>query len=365
MECSRLPSPGGCFQAPGRMSCPLPTWVWGCSTSYSDSLIYVVERQSVERGRDRFPPSSPGLGGAASGAKSPTGSPTWWQGLRAAGVTSVGLTQCPTALPRTLPFSEASWRTLCFTVWRAALRAASALSGAGLASRAGTSWQEWCWGGAGRGHLTPRSSCASAPPPQIREIYKQRLGEIQMLEQHVIQARARALAETERAVNQAKVQAHEVPVRLPPVKTMFRWCIDSELLRERHLICPEDYYDQAVPFCSAPKGIILPGYSRPTFSFEMRSVPKRSLTRKLNVLCRQLLAVPEEELDHTVDSETWDSTSKARQRTRDAVKVGSGAPVLPGCGPWGRAGFCALAVAVMQEVRVSTLSGSSPRAQSP
>nr|XP_051685183.1 deleted in lung and esophageal cancer protein 1 isoform X3 [Oryctolagus cuniculus] len=172
----------------------------------------------------------------------------------------------------------------------------------------------------GRGSENQRHEAFVEQLRQIREIYKQRLGEIQMLEQHVIQARARALAETERAVNQAKVQAHEVPVRLPPVKTMFRWCIDSELLRERHLICPEDYYDQAVPFCSAPKGIILPGYSRPTFSFEMRSVPKRSLTRKLNVLCRQLLAVPEEELDHTVDSETWDSTSKARQRTRDAVK---------------------------------------------
>ncbi|XP_062038702.1 deleted in lung and esophageal cancer protein 1 [Lepus europaeus] len=172
----------------------------------------------------------------------------------------------------------------------------------------------------GRGSENPRHEAFVEQLRQIREIYKQRLGEIEMLERHIIQARARALAEMERAVNQAKVQAHEVPVRLPPVKTAFRWCVDSELLRERHLICPEDYCDQTVPFCSAPRGTVLPGYSRPTFSFEMRSMPKKSLTRKLNAPCRQLLAAPEEELDYTVDSDTWDSTSKARQRARDAVK---------------------------------------------
>lgn len=37
-------------------------------------------------------------------------------------------------------------------------------------------------------------------------------------------------------------------------KTMFRWCVDSELLQKHHLISPDDYYSDIVPFCSAPKG---------------------------------------------------------------------------------------------------------------
>uniref|UniRef100_A0A8C9PGJ8 DLEC1 cilia and flagella associated protein n=1 Tax=Spermophilus dauricus TaxID=99837 RepID=A0A8C9PGJ8_SPEDA len=88
---------------------------------------------------------------------------------------------------------------------------------------------------------------------QIRELYKQRLDEVKMLERHIIQAQARALAETERAMNQAKVHVLEA-LQLPPVKTVFRWCVDSELLRKHHLISPEDYYSDTVPFCSAPKG---------------------------------------------------------------------------------------------------------------
>lgn len=38
------------------------------------------------------------------------------------------------------------------------------------------------------------------------------------------------------------------------VKTIFRWCVDNELLQKHHLICPDDYYSDTVPFCSAPKG---------------------------------------------------------------------------------------------------------------
>ena len=48
----------------------------------------------------------------------------------------------------------------------------------------------------------------------------------------------------------------ETPFLIPfcVVKTIFRWCVDNELLRKHHLICPNDYYSDTVPFCSAPKG---------------------------------------------------------------------------------------------------------------
>ncbi|XP_005222609.2 deleted in lung and esophageal cancer protein 1 isoform X1 [Bos taurus] len=153
---------------------------------------------------------------------------------------------------------------------------------------------------------------------QIRELYKQRLDEVEMLERHIIQARARALAEKERAMHQAKVQFLEPFIKMPPVKTIFRWCVDNELLRKHHLICPNDYYSDTVPFCSAPKGVSVPGYSKPTFSSEKRSIPKKELTKK--PACRKMSSQSAEETDYTMDSLTWDSSFKAKLRSRAAIR---------------------------------------------
>ncbi|KAB0378116.1 hypothetical protein FD755_009694 [Muntiacus reevesi] len=153
---------------------------------------------------------------------------------------------------------------------------------------------------------------------QIRELYKQRLDEVEMLERHIIQASARALAEKERAMHQAKVQFLEPFIKMPPVKTIFRWCVDNELLRKHHLICPNDYYSDPVPFCSAPKGVSVPGYSKLTFSSEKRSIPKKELTKK--PACRKMSSQSAEETDYTMDSLTWDSSFKAKRRSRAAVE---------------------------------------------
>ncbi|XP_069417571.1 deleted in lung and esophageal cancer protein 1 isoform X2 [Ovis canadensis] len=153
---------------------------------------------------------------------------------------------------------------------------------------------------------------------QIRELYKQRLDEVEMLERHIIQARARALAEKERAMHQAKVQFLEPFIKMPPVKTIFRWCVDNELLRKHHLICPNDYYSDSVPFCSAPKVVSVPGYSKLTFSSEKRSIPKNELTKKPT--CRKMSSPSAEETDYTMESLTWDSSFKAKLRSRAAIK---------------------------------------------
>ncbi|XP_045292512.1 deleted in lung and esophageal cancer protein 1 isoform X4 [Leopardus geoffroyi] len=150
---------------------------------------------------------------------------------------------------------------------------------------------------------------------RIRELYKQRLDEIEMLERHIIQGRARALAEKERIMQQADVHAQETFIKIPPVKSIFRWCVDSVLLQKHHLICPDDYYRDTVPFCSAPKGVSVPGCSKLTFSCEKRSVPKKHLTKKLEDPCRKMLTKSDEELDYTVDSLTWDSSLEAKHKT--------------------------------------------------
>ncbi|XP_034518131.1 deleted in lung and esophageal cancer protein 1 isoform X8 [Ailuropoda melanoleuca] len=152
---------------------------------------------------------------------------------------------------------------------------------------------------------------------RIRELYKQRLDEIEMLERHIIQARARALAEKERIMQLAEVHVLDTFVKMPPAKSMFRWCVDSELLQKHHLICPDDYYGDAVPFCSAPKGISIPGYSKLTFNCEKHSVPKKHLTKQLEDSCKKRLTESKDELAYTVDSLTGDSCSKVK---RKAVK---------------------------------------------
>ncbi|XP_044945049.1 deleted in lung and esophageal cancer protein 1 isoform X2 [Mustela putorius furo] len=153
---------------------------------------------------------------------------------------------------------------------------------------------------------------------RIREVYKQRLDEAEMLERHIIQARARTLAENERISQMAEVHVLDTFVKMPPAKTMFRWCVDSELLQKHHLISPDDYYSDIVPFCSAPKGIFMPGCSKLTFSCEKRSVPKKNLIKKLEASCK-MLTKSEDELDYTVDSLTGDLCSKAN---RKAIKAG-------------------------------------------
>ncbi|XP_059520387.1 deleted in lung and esophageal cancer protein 1 isoform X2 [Myotis daubentonii] len=159
---------------------------------------------------------------------------------------------------------------------------------------------------------------------QIRKLYKQRLDEFEMLERHIIQASARAIAEKERATHQAKVQALEPSIKMPPVKTIFRWCVDNKLLQKHHLICPDDYYSDPVPFCSAPKGSCEPGYLKLTFSCEQHATPKKEWAKKPAAPpCRELPRRPEDESDYTMDSLAWDSCLKAKGRTTETAKKAS------------------------------------------
>ncbi|XP_042137976.2 deleted in lung and esophageal cancer protein 1 isoform X1 [Peromyscus maniculatus bairdii] len=154
---------------------------------------------------------------------------------------------------------------------------------------------------------------------QVRAIYKQRLDEVTKLEKHIVQARARDLAETEHATKEARLDVLETPVKLPPVKTVFRWCIDNQLLQKHRLICVEDYYNDPVPFCSAPKGTSAPGALKLTLSCERRFMLKAKRNRLAEESCRK--PVNFDEFEHTTDS--WTSTSKARQRAKVTVKEAS------------------------------------------
>ncbi|XP_074140641.1 deleted in lung and esophageal cancer protein 1 [Sminthopsis crassicaudata] len=102
---------------------------------------------------------------------------------------------------------------------------------------------------------------------KLRDEYTQKLADAEMVELHIIQARARALAEEERVLNNLKTMGSS-PVHLPPVKSAFRWCVDNELLKKNNLICPEDYIHDPLPLSHAPKEESVPEYYKMTFSYQ-------------------------------------------------------------------------------------------------
>ncbi|XP_056660066.1 deleted in lung and esophageal cancer protein 1 isoform X2 [Monodelphis domestica] len=104
---------------------------------------------------------------------------------------------------------------------------------------------------------------------KLREDYTQKLAAADMVEKHIIEARARAMAEDERSLTNIKTPSFST-VYLPPVKSAFRWCVDSELLRKNHLICPDDYIRDPLPFSKGPKvrEDVVPIWYKMTFSFK-------------------------------------------------------------------------------------------------
>ncbi|XP_053116258.1 deleted in lung and esophageal cancer protein 1 isoform X2 [Hemicordylus capensis] len=105
---------------------------------------------------------------------------------------------------------------------------------------------------------------------KVHSEYNNRLKEAEMLERHIIQARARATAEEERVLNLYKAEVPEEyrQIALPPVKSSFRWCVDDELLKKHNLICPEDYITDADVITRAPKDVSEPGYLQEILSFK-------------------------------------------------------------------------------------------------
>ncbi|PIO13831.1 hypothetical protein AB205_0013460, partial [Aquarana catesbeiana] len=103
----------------------------------------------------------------------------------------------------------------------------------------------------------------------VRTEYDRRMEECNMVERHIIQARARAAAEEERMLHCLKNEAEDTyqNLGLPPVESYFRWCVDNDLLKKHKLISPEDYITDVLPKSKAPKGFSDPSFYKETVSF--------------------------------------------------------------------------------------------------
>ncbi|XP_072911149.1 deleted in lung and esophageal cancer protein 1 [Hemitrygon akajei] len=110
---------------------------------------------------------------------------------------------------------------------------------------------------------------------EINEEYKRRITEADTVEKHIIQARARAAAAEEKALNRIKEESGNslTSVGLPPEKSMFMCCVDSELLKKHNLIVPEDYITErpVIRKAAVPAGKPTVHYSELTFSFKQQT----------------------------------------------------------------------------------------------
>ncbi|XP_054621625.1 deleted in lung and esophageal cancer protein 1 isoform X2 [Dunckerocampus dactyliophorus] len=109
---------------------------------------------------------------------------------------------------------------------------------------------------------------------QVRAEYNRCINEANMLESHIIQARARAAATERQALERMKEQFRDVEdlQALPSVKSAFIWHIDEGLLQTNNLLSPLDYLTPQKIQMKAP-AVAKPDLTRPTIAYTMHTQP--------------------------------------------------------------------------------------------
>nr|XP_046227112.1 deleted in lung and esophageal cancer protein 1 isoform X2 [Scatophagus argus] len=106
---------------------------------------------------------------------------------------------------------------------------------------------------------------------QAHSDYRQCVKEADMLESHIIQARARAAATESRAYERMKENKGDVLDHqgLSTVKSVYSWYVDNDLLKNANLISPEDYLPTQKPHVEAPVVTIKSNPAKPTIAYTM------------------------------------------------------------------------------------------------
>ncbi|XP_044196282.1 deleted in lung and esophageal cancer protein 1 [Thunnus albacares] len=105
---------------------------------------------------------------------------------------------------------------------------------------------------------------------QIHSEYSQCIKEADMLESHIIQARARAATIESQAYERMKEKIGDVDDHqgLLTVESAFSCCVDGDLLKKNDLISPQDYLPTQKPRVEAPAAVRT-NPARPTFTYTM------------------------------------------------------------------------------------------------
>ena len=113
-------------------------------------------------------------------------------------------------------------------------------------------------------------------------VKENRFQEYAMLEKHILEARAKAMAYEDRENQKRNTICYDPDAYgVPPTKSFFSHCLDDSLLREKGLLAPSDYYCRAkTPIHSAPR-LMPDAYKRETVASGARSWRTASASTKL------------------------------------------------------------------------------------
>ncbi|XP_068199830.1 deleted in lung and esophageal cancer protein 1 [Antennarius striatus] len=153
--------------------------------------------------------------------------------------------------------------------------------------------------------------------------YSQSVREADMLENHIIQARARA-AETESQAHQRmrETMGEGCDQRgILLVKSAFCWCVDSDLLRMNNLISPQDYLTAHKPQVEAPTTTMKHDLTKPTIAFSMR-VSREPQDDGYSLIPGPGKKLPEmNELDLSLTFESGSDISKGKKNLKEPTQT--------------------------------------------
>ncbi|KAK2859516.1 hypothetical protein Q5P01_004136 [Channa striata] len=162
---------------------------------------------------------------------------------------------------------------------------------------------------------------------QVRSEYNQCIKEADMLENHIIQARARAAATENQDYERMKAEiggvCHDYDYQgLLTVKSAFTYCVDSSLLVQNNLISPDDYLPTQKQWVKAPAAIKSnPAKETVTYTMHVSRVPQDDGYTLISSSEDAALEVSDHSL--TVDSNSYTS----KRKTTPTEKANQSKPI--------------------------------------
>ncbi|RNA16769.1 deleted in lung and esophageal cancer 1-like, partial [Brachionus plicatilis] len=120
-------------------------------------------------------------------------------------------------------------------------------------------------------------------------VKESRIQEYAMLEKHILEAQAKALAYEDREEDKRMKTCQDPDLfGVPPTKSYFSYCLDDTILKDHNLLVPSDYYFKPKrPFVPMPKNDDSERYLEETVSskerFKHKILPPINSSRKFDI----------------------------------------------------------------------------------
>ncbi|XP_039900319.1 deleted in lung and esophageal cancer protein 1 isoform X2 [Simochromis diagramma] len=153
---------------------------------------------------------------------------------------------------------------------------------------------------------------------QVHSEYEQRIKQVDMLDNHIIQASACAAAKENQAYERMKATAGDVCGHqgLLTVKSAFSWCVDEDLLKMNNLISPKDYLATQKPHVRAPAAEKW-NPAKPTIAFTMHVSRKPQDDGYTVIRHPEKTGFVDIQLDHSVTFESCSDTPRRKETQRE------------------------------------------------